>query len=469
MAKIGRNAQCPCGSGKKYKKCCLRKDEEAQRQKSISEYQVNEEAYDDLEDDKDEVGWRETEDSWPSDDENEGPVSDYSGAEEVSYPQPDKSIPAISESEQAIVDEWWEEFSPIYRDSDADEMIRRIVGFMEEHPNLFVHLYLDEECLFELGAELARRGEYRRHTELLQRIRKEHPEVFIRSHGHYDRDIITELILNGQREEISQYFNFFREYPDSHPDELSEIIDLLLAANCQDELFELVRETAIPITCSPKVIGGDFALRWFFFEQWIPFLEKRDASESSCNEVLVALNNIELPFDPGFDSDVILETLTAAFGKVSVWDITQCHKRREFEAFYRNIVWNFCSFLNERKGMSWPTARFFADRIEGYLCDVPHNKRPKKAFNFERTKIDQHIAQNCMRFIFLDGTLSISVLQAVYYFAEYLKENRVFSDEDINNTGQACLSLFETSKKALPASDAGPRIFSTFPNYQWTI
>ncbi len=28
MGKIGRNAPCPCGSGKKYKKCCLKKDEE---------------------------------------------------------------------------------------------------------------------------------------------------------------------------------------------------------------------------------------------------------------------------------------------------------------------------------------------------------------------------------------------------------------------------------------------------------
>ena len=119
--------------------------------------------------------------------------------------------------------------------------------------------------------------------------------------------------------------------------------------------------------------------------------------------------------------------------------------------------------------MSWPTARFFADRIEGYLFDVPHNKRPKKAFNFERTKIDQHIVQNCKRFLFLNGVLAISLLQAVYYFAEYLKENRVFFDEDISNTEQACLSLLETSKKALPASDAGHRIFSTFPNYQWTI
>lgn len=31
MAKIARNAPCPCGSGKKYKKCCLLHKDEAQR------------------------------------------------------------------------------------------------------------------------------------------------------------------------------------------------------------------------------------------------------------------------------------------------------------------------------------------------------------------------------------------------------------------------------------------------------
>jgi hypothetical protein len=34
MEKISRNAPCPCGSGKKYKKCCLSKeDEQASRQR----------------------------------------------------------------------------------------------------------------------------------------------------------------------------------------------------------------------------------------------------------------------------------------------------------------------------------------------------------------------------------------------------------------------------------------------------
>jgi tetratricopeptide (TPR) repeat protein len=31
MAKIGRNDRCPCGSGKKYKQCCLASDEAAAR------------------------------------------------------------------------------------------------------------------------------------------------------------------------------------------------------------------------------------------------------------------------------------------------------------------------------------------------------------------------------------------------------------------------------------------------------
>lgn len=31
MSKVGRNGPCPCGSGKKYKACCLEKDELATR------------------------------------------------------------------------------------------------------------------------------------------------------------------------------------------------------------------------------------------------------------------------------------------------------------------------------------------------------------------------------------------------------------------------------------------------------
>lgn len=34
MSKIRRNEPCHCGSGKKYKKCCMKKDEEKQRRQA---------------------------------------------------------------------------------------------------------------------------------------------------------------------------------------------------------------------------------------------------------------------------------------------------------------------------------------------------------------------------------------------------------------------------------------------------
>ena len=37
--KIGRNEPCPCGSGKKYKRCCLAKDEQARAQATVAEAQ----------------------------------------------------------------------------------------------------------------------------------------------------------------------------------------------------------------------------------------------------------------------------------------------------------------------------------------------------------------------------------------------------------------------------------------------
>lgn len=47
MQKVGRNDPCPCESGKKYKKCCLPKDQE---QKAVDEENMFEDYEETLED-----------------------------------------------------------------------------------------------------------------------------------------------------------------------------------------------------------------------------------------------------------------------------------------------------------------------------------------------------------------------------------------------------------------------------------
>jgi len=43
MAKPGRNDRCPCGSGKKYKACCLTRDEAAENERLAAQQAVREE------------------------------------------------------------------------------------------------------------------------------------------------------------------------------------------------------------------------------------------------------------------------------------------------------------------------------------------------------------------------------------------------------------------------------------------
>lgn len=43
MAKPGRNDPCPCGSGKKYKKCCLTRDEAAENERLAAQQSEREE------------------------------------------------------------------------------------------------------------------------------------------------------------------------------------------------------------------------------------------------------------------------------------------------------------------------------------------------------------------------------------------------------------------------------------------
>ncbi len=51
MDKIGRNDPCPCGSGKKYKKCCLEKDER-EKSEQLKQARAQEEAADAAEQEK---------------------------------------------------------------------------------------------------------------------------------------------------------------------------------------------------------------------------------------------------------------------------------------------------------------------------------------------------------------------------------------------------------------------------------
>src|SRR4030042_218345 len=172
--------------------------------------------------------------------------------EPLRYPKPPEDLPELPGEQEALVDAWWKDFKPLFKKPDVDGRIRRGVGFMEEHPQLFVHLGLEHEVLFEIGAEAGRRKEWSKYAALLTRIREEHPEMYVRSFSYYDRDLIVERLVAGEFEAIPQLFSFFHRYPDSGPDNAERVAELLAWTGRQDDLFAFARPLAIPMGTSPE-------------------------------------------------------------------------------------------------------------------------------------------------------------------------------------------------------------------------
>ena len=239
MINIGRNDPCSCGSGKKYKKCCLEKDE-SENLKAIS--RAKEQSDEDYEESEDIPDFPEIQRDAAT--EPKKRITAEPPPDEIPvFPKPREKLPELPPEQDRIVEDWWNAMMPVFRKNDAEEMIRRLEDFMKVHPDLVVHLGLESEFLFELGGEMGRRKEWARFTDLLLRIRREHPEMYVRSYSYYDRDVIAELVISKRFEEIPQYFNFFHQFPDSAPDNVSEVIDLLAWTGRQNELFEMIKST----------------------------------------------------------------------------------------------------------------------------------------------------------------------------------------------------------------------------------
>jgi len=145
MTQIGRNALCSCGSGRKYKKCCLEKDLAQRRtlppraatgpeQEEVENPEAQE--FSDLAESPEVLA-----DAYADEiDREEAPVMERAlQPEPPRYPKPREELPDLPAEQQALVDAWWKDFKPLFRNPDVDEMIRRVVGFMEEYPELFVH------------------------------------------------------------------------------------------------------------------------------------------------------------------------------------------------------------------------------------------------------------------------------------------------------------------------------------------
>jgi hypothetical protein len=421
MTKTGRNAPCPCGSGKKYKKCCLEKDraeewaapavDEAEDDEVVGGTEV-------IEDEEFEVIVEDPEipdEAWGEDEESEFvTIPDAKRPEPKSCPKPPKEDPPdLLDAQQRLVDEWWAATKVLFKGPDADGMIVHLVRFMEAHPDLVTHLGIEHEYLFELGAELGRREEWSRYAELLVRLRKAHPEVYVRSFGYYDYDVIVELVVTGQRQLVPRYFDFFHQYPDYDPDCAHRLIELLAWTGLQEELFAFVRPISVPICRSPDVLGGGFAMRWLVLEQYVPLLDAGTDADEAAQAVLASHEALDLTDLWDLDLDVVRREFEICWGDRLQWDYADYKTGRDIERFYHDVTWDYCAFLHKDQGLAWVRAWFLAQRLRDYWSHRPANRKPKDPFRLAKRRLDEHLMATSRDFLWINGVRAASFIEAV--------------------------------------------------------
>jgi len=453
MEKIGRNDSCHCGSGKKYKKCCMEKDNEL----NIDKYSAIEIAKNDSPAYPPVIDNEHIEDIFSDDDD----FYDDEDIDDDSYKP--EMIPELSPEQQKIVDDWWDDFQPIYEsETETEKMLDLINIFLTEHPQLFKYLYLAEEVLLEIAPEFIKNNIYHKYIELLIRIRDEQLESYKESFGYLDNYIITDLIVNKRYSEISDYLDLFKKYPDDDADNLSDLILLLSALDLKQPLFELVNAVTHSLIESENIMyGGDFSVKWFIFQHYEKYFLEENYNEKLTNLLLAELTALNLT-GYEFIYEDIKQNLLSYFNGPTDFSLKSCNSNDKISDFFYYLTLNFSRYLHKQKQIGLIRARLLSDLIYDYLFYSTQKKKPKKIFNYSEELLNKYIGEKFKSFWYINGLQAVSFLFSVVYFAEYLNEKKVIDNYEVNNIKNIGIKLFDIVKKGVEITDPILRLYPEF-------
>ena len=464
MSNVGRNAPCPCGSGKKYKKCCIDKydtfldaqtDQEPNAAPTDDACEFDPYPYK-ADDTKD---W-ETSESEPVA-ESESDPQDLAEAEKEEwnafpgYPNPpEKPLPALPPEQNRLVDDWWKAVKPAFMKRDADAMFRHLTSFWDLHPELVPHLELEMDFLFELGAELGRRKEWSRYADVLLRLREEHPVAYFGSFGFFDYDLIIEALVQGRTRDIPRFFDLFHRYPGSDLDNSDRILHLLAWAGAEEALLEFAK----PLRKTPHTSGVSLAVNWLLFALHIPHLASGADPDEAADSVEKELKKLNLAQAPDLNAERLRKAFECARQAPALPDYDRCQTHAEVEFFFDDVMWNFTGFLHKSKGLPWTRSFYLAGRLRHYWGRRAEDARPRTPFSLDLQKFEAFLCRTCQTFFHYDGVLTASLIEAMGHFADYLLACGALGEQKHLDLQDGCRTLYRQALTSYDSTDPVPRL-----------
>ncbi|MDT8443598.1 MAG: SEC-C metal-binding domain-containing protein [Desulfuromonadales bacterium] len=195
MSNIGRNEPCPCGSGKKYKKCCLDKDQTEQRAQREAQKLLPPASAD---------AWREEPDAW-------------------------------DEAQEWEEDPYMDELYSRFDTADFAERLDMFREMISQNQGTEGDLFDIFAVLQESATDDTARREL---NNILVELRRQRPDCWEENLGFYVHSFLANALAAGNTSNIDAYFLEASRQPARHIDYYSQTIDLLAYHGRHRELTE---------------------------------------------------------------------------------------------------------------------------------------------------------------------------------------------------------------------------------------
>ena len=453
--KVGRNDPCPCGSGKKYKKCCLEKDKQvelaAHQEPETEKWEPEEEPvyreWDDEQDEPENDGFDEDSEEEDSDDEE-----DFEQGLNKALGITDESaeLPKISDEENKLVDDWWDEYKKL---KDTVKEREHLVAFIDQYPHLVDYLGLYYEVLFELGGDHFKSGIYEIFVELLLRIREEFPFTYKKSFEYYDSDLIYWYTAQGRLDEIDTFFDNFKEAGE-YNEKIDDLMSFFHAINRPDILLRLLDGTKYTEHISFIIVCDIIMQR--YIDQPVT-----DELIQSLSDELAAKGIV----DGEYKKEYLKIRLLDYARPLTPWDNKLPKKRSQAIEYYSKICSNFAYFLYKNTELSLSDATMFSYNIDRYYQRIVNSgdKRTADIFCLDRKTIFKYSLKYYDTMFWGCDMECFVELNAFYYYILYLKTCGNISEEQKDELLKMITDLYQEAYDV--SKDAGPEMlsFKQFP------
>lgn len=485
MATVGRNQSCPCGSGKKYKKCCLQANLETERlQREAEQYEadvyhgrIDPFASDEEWPNEPEYDWEDGQDEeWsdePGDDDSDFDFDDdYDYNSDDVYDEDDELTADelnsleflnknISEENAKLIESWWEKYPRI---ADPVEFRAHIEDFMNTHPDLVNDLSLVYEPIYEFESMCREQGCYDLFIDVITRLRQEFPDAYLQGFAYLDSKYIQWLIRTGRKEDVPGYLANFREKAAEEPEELLELIHVLQSCNCQDILVDFIFHVAKEAVDSPFIVADGETMKILFMSIMIPFLDNGlDAFDAE--KVIRELEKFPDVFDSDwFNTENIQNTVEHILGRYESQGLDGCSSRSEAMQRYEHVMLNYMGWLHANKGMHWCTADFYHMFMYIYLTEaLPMQNKPREPFPLTEVDIPRIFHRLSKGTLFEEDGNAFGMLNSIYWFTEYLEETQSLASEKAARTRAACTEMFNSLWDTVGKNDCTLELWKRFP------